>query len=227
MRNSLLRSRIRSVRRSICRKPMRSRRSRWYLWACGRPPAREPSASTSASAAPDSVANMSLSDKVVTTAKSGIASAAKDAGGAVGTFLKDPKNAAMLATGTGTLVAAQAVLGLDVGVDATLGVVGAAMYASAAPSTARISQKRWTISRITSAKSAARRRKPTSTRPQTISPVFLRPAARKPLMRSALSPARRELHRNYSASPRRPKRWAASMALSQRLLRASETPARL
>ncbi len=82
----------------------------------------------------DSIAGMSVADKVATTARAGIAIAAKDAGGAVGTFLKDPKNDAMLLGGTAALAGVQAIPGLDAGVDATLGVVGVAMYASAGPS---------------------------------------------------------------------------------------------
>ena len=82
---------------------------------------------------PDAVAGMTLSEKVATTVKSGIATAAKDTGSEVGTFLKDPKNQAMLAGGTAAFVGAQFVPGLDVAVDGTLGVAGAATYLAAAP----------------------------------------------------------------------------------------------
>jgi len=79
------------------------------------------------------VAGMNLAQKVESTAKSGIAKAASDAGGAAGKFLRDPKNDALLVGGTVAAAVAQFIPGVDVGVDAGLGVVGAAMYASAAP----------------------------------------------------------------------------------------------
>jgi len=58
---------------------------------------------------------------VATTAGAGIATAAKEAGGALRTALADHKTQGQL------------VRGLDVAVDTTLGAVGVAMYASAAP----------------------------------------------------------------------------------------------
>ncbi len=91
---------------------------------------------TSSSARPSAsgdVASMSLAEKVKTTAAAGVARAAKDAGGALGTFLKDPKNDALLIGGTAVVAGAQVVPGVNVAVDATLGVVGAAMYLSAGP----------------------------------------------------------------------------------------------
>jgi hypothetical protein len=80
-----------------------------------------------------SVADMSLTDKISTTVRAGIAGAAKDASGSLKTALSDPKTDAVLAGGAGAVVAAQFVPGLDVAVDATLGTVGVATYAAAAP----------------------------------------------------------------------------------------------
>jgi len=79
------------------------------------------------------ITRMSLAEKVTTTARVAIVSAAKDARGAVGGFLKNPKNDAMLAGGAAVIAGAQLVPGVDVAIDVTLGVVGAAIYASAEP----------------------------------------------------------------------------------------------
>ncbi len=87
----------------------------------------------STTASSNDVAGMNLAQKVETTAKSGIAAAASDAGGAAGKFLRDPKNDALLVGGTAAVAGAQLIPGVDVAVDVGLGVVGAAMYASAAP----------------------------------------------------------------------------------------------
>jgi hypothetical protein len=80
-----------------------------------------------------SVADMSLADKVSTTVHAGIASAARDAAGALKTALSDPKTDAVLAGGAAAVVGAQFVPGLDVAVDAGLGTVAVATYAAAAP----------------------------------------------------------------------------------------------
>lgn len=90
-------------------------------------------ADLSAAGRSNNIAAMSLAQKVQTTASAGFARAAQDTGSAVGTFLKDPKNDALMLGGTAAILGAQAVPGLDVGVDVTLGIVGAAMYASAGP----------------------------------------------------------------------------------------------
>jgi len=79
------------------------------------------------------IIRMSLAEKITTSASAGIASAAKDAGGAVGAFLKNPKNDAMLVGGAAMIAGAQLVPGVDVAIDVILGVVGAAMYSSAGP----------------------------------------------------------------------------------------------
>ncbi len=84
-------------------------------------------------AVPDRVDQMSVADKVGSTARRGIAIAANDTGGAVGAYLKDPKNVALVLGGTAAVAGAQAIPGVDVAVDTTLGVTGAAMYAAAGP----------------------------------------------------------------------------------------------
>jgi hypothetical protein len=71
-----------------------------------------------------SVADMTLAEKVSTTAHAGMASAAKETGGALKTALSDPKTQVAF-VGTAAVVAgAQFVPGLDVAVDASLGTVG-------------------------------------------------------------------------------------------------------
>lgn len=90
--------------------------------------------STARGAAPaHSVADMSLLEKVSTTARAGMGIAAKDVGGAVKTALSDPKTQAMVVGGTAIVAGAQFVPGLDVAVDGTLGVAGVATYLSVAP----------------------------------------------------------------------------------------------
>jgi len=162
----------------------------------------------------DSIAGMSVADKVATTARAGIAIAAKDAGGAVGTFLKDPKNDAMLLGGTAALAGVQAIPGLDAGVDATLGVVGVAMYASAGPSHRANVTTALGNSRTMRVRSAAQKRKPISTRPRRISRISLRSAARRRRTRWASSPVPQALRPSSSGWLKRRRRSAGSTASS-------------
>jgi len=72
-----------------------------------------------------------VSGRIRATVRQGVDIAAHDGDAEVRTFLADDKKVAMLAGGVGIVAGAQLVPGVDVAVDAGLGITAAAMYAAA------------------------------------------------------------------------------------------------
>jgi len=79
------------------------------------------------------VADQSPRAKLQSAAESGLAEASHDTSTSAGKYLSDPKHQALVAGSITAFAAVQALPGPDGAIDATVGAVGAAMYASAGP----------------------------------------------------------------------------------------------
>lgn len=79
------------------------------------------------------VADQSPRAKLQSAAESGLAEASHDTSTSAGKYLSDPKHQALVAGSITAFAAVQALPGPDGAIDATVGAVGAAMYASADP----------------------------------------------------------------------------------------------